>query len=75
MARVRGVFPTHVGVNRETAGLYSARLRVPHACGGEPPCWVSLSIMNCVFPTHVGVNRMEVARRLLPAACSPRMWG
>ena len=52
-----GVFPTHVGMNRDRPfrGFYDDG--VPHARGDEPLAETDYLVMADVFPTHVGMNR------------------
>ena len=61
----KGVYPTHVGMNRAIGGKQNDTLRLPHACGDEPldPCGDEPMGAKGdkgdkgVYPTHVGMNR------------------
>ena len=51
------VFPTPVGMNRQTLRYTERMTRVPHARGDEPQV-VGRDLVLCrVFPTPVGMNR------------------
>ena len=51
------MFPTPVGMNRQTWRYTERMTRVPHARGDEPQV-VGRDLVLCrVFPTPVGMNR------------------
>ena len=51
------VFPTHVGMNRQSIDTSLSSYRVPHARGDEPTVMWAEEKGQIVFPTHVGMNR------------------
>ena len=52
--QLRGVFPTHVGVNREGIMLTKDKESIPHARGGEPMLQNLTAAVNSYSPRTWG---------------------